>query len=55
VESFLAAHPAFVPAPPPPTDVAWSRLGAGAPHLVRLWPDRDDADAFFAARLQRRA
>lgn len=53
VESFLAAHPEFTAAPPPVTDVAWPRLAAGAPHLIRLWPDRDDADAFFAARLQR--
>ena len=53
VASFLAAHPEFSPAPPPATAVDWSRLTAGAPHLIRLWPDRDDADAFFAARLHR--
>lgn len=54
VEAFLAAHPEFTPAPPPATGVAWAQLAATAPHLIRLWPDRDDADAFFAARLQRR-
>lgn len=53
VASFLAAHPEFVPAPPPASAIPWQRLAAGAPHLIRLWPDRDDADAFFAARLQR--
>lgn len=54
VESFLAANPAFEPAPPPAGQVTWQRLIGAAPHLVRLWPDRDDADAFFAARLRRR-
>lgn len=54
VEAFLAGHPDFIPAPPPAAEVDWPRLAAGAPHLIRLWPDRDDADAFFAARLQRR-
>jgi len=55
VASFLAAHPDFAPAPPPASNIDWPRLAAGAPHLIRLWPDRDDADAFFAARLQRRS
>jgi len=54
VSAFLSAHPEFQPAPPTGTSIAWSPLAAGAPHLIRLWPDRDDADAFFAARLQRR-
>ncbi len=59
IGAFLESHPEFHAAPPPPESergVPWSRLngGAGASHLVRLWPDRDDADAFFAARLQRR-
>ncbi|HEY4186441.1 MAG TPA: 16S rRNA (cytosine(967)-C(5))-methyltransferase RsmB [Polyangia bacterium] len=58
VGAFLTAHPEFRPAPPPEgTAVPWRRLVAApeAPHLIRLWPDRDDADAFFAARLQRSA
>ena len=55
VQSFVEAHPEFTPAPPTADKVAWPELAAAAPHLIRLWPDRDDADAFFAARLQRRA
>jgi len=54
VSAFLSSHPEFQPAPPTDASIAWSRLEGAAPHLIRLWPDRDDADAFFAARLQRR-
>jgi 16S rRNA (cytosine967-C5)-methyltransferase len=53
VGAFLAAHPEFrVEAPPPSGRVPWSRLVDGA-GFVRTWPHRDDADAFFAARLVR--
>jgi 16S rRNA (cytosine967-C5)-methyltransferase len=57
VSAFLQSHPAFQPAPPPAAaaSIPWGRLTGSGPdgHLVRLWPDRDDADAFFAARLRR--
>lgn len=41
---------------PPEQDpaVAWGSLETGG-HQVRTWPHRHDADAFFAARLRRRA
>src|SRR5262249_46650885 len=51
IVDFLARHPGFVrhgaaPIPPAPA-------GRGAPGELRTWPHRDDADAFFAARLRR--
>lgn len=56
VNAFLAAHSDFqIEAPATgSTAVPWARVAA-AGDVVRLWPDRDDADAFFAARLRRRA
>jgi 16S rRNA (cytosine967-C5)-methyltransferase len=55
VETFLRAHPQFrldrLEAPPSGR-VPWARL-ADAVGYVRTWPHRDDADAFFAARLVR--
>ena len=56
VNAFLATHSEFqIEAPAAgSTAVPWARLTA-AGEVVRLWPDRDDADAFFAARLRRRA
>jgi 16S rRNA (cytosine967-C5)-methyltransferase len=53
VAAFLAGHAAFRLDPPPPSArVPWARLADAAGH-VRTWPHRDDADAFFAARLVR--
>ncbi|HVZ74357.1 MAG TPA: 16S rRNA (cytosine(967)-C(5))-methyltransferase RsmB [Polyangia bacterium] len=52
VATFLAAHPEFRVAPPEPGRVPWARLVDRA-GFVRTWPHRDDADAFFAARLAR--
>ena len=53
VAAFLAGHADFRLEPPPPSGrVPWARLADGAGH-VRTWPHRDDADAFFAARLVR--
>jgi 16S rRNA (cytosine967-C5)-methyltransferase len=53
VAAFLRAHPDFrVEAPPPSPRVPWARLTDGV-GFVRTWPHRDDADAFFAARLVR--
>jgi 16S rRNA (cytosine967-C5)-methyltransferase len=53
VSSFLATHAGFrLEAPPPSERVPWARLADAAGH-VRTWPHRDDADAFFAARLVR--
>jgi 16S rRNA (cytosine967-C5)-methyltransferase len=53
VAAFLAAHPAFRVEPPEPSSrVPWARL-VDAAGYVRTWPHRDDADAFFAARLLR--
>ncbi|HSZ81433.1 MAG TPA: 16S rRNA (cytosine(967)-C(5))-methyltransferase RsmB [Polyangia bacterium] len=53
VAAFLGAHPDFrVEAPPPSPRVPWARL-VDAAGFVRTWPHRDDADAFFAARLVR--
>ena len=53
VAAFLAAHPAFRVEPPEPSPrVPWARL-VDAAGYVRTWPHRDDADAFFAARLVR--
>jgi 16S rRNA (cytosine967-C5)-methyltransferase len=53
VAAFLVAHPDFrVEAPAPSPRVPWARL-VDAAGFVRTWPHRDDADAFFAARLVR--
>jgi 16S rRNA (cytosine967-C5)-methyltransferase len=53
VEAFLRAHPDFrVEAPSSSSRVPWARL-TDAAGFVRTWPQRDDADAFFAARLVR--
>jgi len=53
VAAFLRAHPAFQiePATAAGGRVPWDRLmdPAGA---VRTWPQRDDADAFYAVRLR---
>ena len=41
-------------APPPTTPgVDWTPVTAARPGLLRTWPHRHDADAFFAARLVR--
>ena len=55
VDAFLAAHPDFQIEAPVRAGgaVPWARLTA-AGEVVRLWPHRDDADAFFAVRLRRR-
>ena len=59
VRAFVAAHPEFAVEPPSDgggstaASVPWDRLAAPG-NVVRLWPDRDDADAFFAVRLRRR-
>jgi 16S rRNA (cytosine967-C5)-methyltransferase len=53
VAAFLATHPDFrVSAPEASPRVPWARL-VDAAGFVRTWPHRDDADAFFAARLVR--
>jgi 16S rRNA (cytosine967-C5)-methyltransferase len=53
VAAFLGAHPEFrLEAPEPSPRVAWARF-VDASGFVRTWPHRDDADAFFAARLVR--
>lgn len=54
VHAFLAAHPDFHLEPPleTPGGVPWRRLLDGA-GFARTWPHRDEADAFFAARLRR--
>jgi 16S rRNA (cytosine967-C5)-methyltransferase len=53
VDAFLRAHPEFrVEAPAGGDRVPWARL-VDARGFVRTWPQRDDADAFFAARLVR--
>jgi 16S rRNA (cytosine967-C5)-methyltransferase len=53
VAAFLGAHPEYRVAPPPEGGrVPWARL-VDAAGFVRTWPHRDDADAFFAARLVR--
>jgi 16S rRNA (cytosine967-C5)-methyltransferase len=58
VGSFLGAHPGFRIERPGavPGGVPWDRLideRGPLPGVVRTWPQRDDADAFFAARLRR--
>jgi 16S rRNA (cytosine967-C5)-methyltransferase len=55
VTAFLRAHADFrveAPAPAPSERVPWDRLVDGN-GFVRTWPQRDDADAFFVARLVR--
>jgi 16S rRNA (cytosine967-C5)-methyltransferase len=53
VDAFLAAHPEYrIDAPAPSERVPWARL-VDERGFVRTWPERDDADAFFAARLLR--
>jgi len=53
VGAFLAAHPDFrVERPAASSRVPWERFVDDA-GFVRTWPERDDADAFFAARLVR--
>ncbi len=53
VAAFLAAHPRFrlEPAARAGGRVPWARL-SDASGAVRTWPQRDDADAFFAVRLR---
>jgi 16S rRNA (cytosine967-C5)-methyltransferase len=55
VERFLSAHPEFRMEPPPDGSgaVDWRALGA-QDGVLRTWPHREDADAFFAAHLRRR-
>ncbi len=50
VDRFLEAHPDFAPAVAP---VELGPLDAGLGR-VRTWPHRQEADAFFAARMLRR-
>ena len=53
VAAFLRAHPRFAiePAPTAGGGVPWARL-ADATGAIRTWPQRDDADGFFAVRLR---
>ncbi|HXJ21487.1 MAG TPA: 16S rRNA (cytosine(967)-C(5))-methyltransferase RsmB [Polyangia bacterium] len=58
VAGFLGEHPSFAlePAAAAGGRVAWDRLTiAGGPlaAAIRTWPQRDDADGFFAVRLRR--
>ncbi len=55
VAAFLRAHPTFQlePAAAAGGRVPWDRL-TDASGAVRTWPQRDDADAFFAVRLRAR-
>jgi 16S rRNA (cytosine967-C5)-methyltransferase len=55
IAAFLRGHPQFRVEPPVAAAgarVPWERL-VDAAGFVRTWPERDDADAFFAARLVR--
>lgn len=54
VRAFLARHPQFSLEAPVevPNGVPWNRVVDSAGFL-RTWPQREDADAFFAARLRR--
>jgi 16S rRNA (cytosine967-C5)-methyltransferase len=54
VGTFLATHPEFRLERPAtvPGGVPWERV-LDAAGTVRTWPHRDDADAFFAARMRR--
>jgi len=53
VAAFLAGHPGFSvePAAAAGGRVPWSEIAVGS-GAVRTWPQRDDADAFFAVRLR---
>jgi 16S rRNA (cytosine967-C5)-methyltransferase len=53
VAAFLRAHPRFAiePAATAGGGVPWARL-ADATGAIRTWPQRDDADGFFAVRLR---
>ena len=55
VAAFLRDHPRFErePAAAAGGRVAWAALG-DASGALRTWPQRDDADAFFAVRLRAR-
>ena len=55
LSAFLETHSDFQLEAPSSAggSVPWARLSSEE-KFVRLWPDRDDADAFFAARLRRR-
>lgn len=52
VQAFLATHPEFMLDAPPPGTVPDAVLDGG---LLRVLPQRHDADGAFAARLRRRA
>jgi 16S rRNA (cytosine967-C5)-methyltransferase len=54
VGGFLSRHPQFRLERPPQTEggVPWDRLFDNA-GFMRTWPHRDEADAFFAARMRR--
>ena len=59
VSAFLQAHPRFTPEPASAAGgrVPWAALADASGALrtsVRTWPQRDDADAFFAVRLRAR-
>jgi 16S rRNA (cytosine967-C5)-methyltransferase len=58
VRAFLAAHPAFAPAPMPsafPREVSGQPIGGAETGEVWLWPHRHDVDGFYMARLRREA
>ena len=58
IRHFLARHRDFELAPPPAAQVQGVDLAACAgetPGMYRTWPHRHEADAFFVARLVRRA
>jgi 16S rRNA (cytosine967-C5)-methyltransferase len=52
VATFLRTHPEFRVEKASDDRVPWARLSDAA-GFVRTWPQRHDADAFFAARLAR--
>jgi 16S rRNA (cytosine967-C5)-methyltransferase len=59
VTGFLGEHPGFAvePAAAAGGRVPWERLAIGGGPLagaIRTWPQRDDADGFFAVRLRRK-
>jgi 16S rRNA (cytosine967-C5)-methyltransferase len=51
VEDFLRSHPRFRVEAPQGGSIAWAALTDPA-GFVRTWPQRHDADAFFAVRLR---
>ena len=60
VAAFLKAHPRFSPEPAAAAGgrVPWAAVADAAGAVgaaIRTWPQRDDADAFFAVRLRARA